>query len=61
MPSVATAFAMFFGLIYTLNLKYPKKLQFTFEFVQKVLMELDGKKMTPKVSSFYSQDFGSFL
>eukprot|EP00064_Thunnus_orientalis_P020916 superscaffoldBa00006043_g21068 len=32
---VATAFAMFFGLIYTLNLKYLKKLQFTFEFVQK--------------------------
>ncbi|XDV26021.1 hypothetical protein PO909_029830 [Leuciscus waleckii] len=43
LPSVATAFAMFFGLINTLNLKYPKRLQFTFEFVQKVLMELDGK------------------
>lgn len=48
LPSVA-------GLIYTLNLKYPKRLQFTFEFVQKVLMELDGIKMTPKVTRLTTQ------
>lgn len=55
LPSVATAFAMVFGIIFTLNLKYPKRLQFTFEFVQKVLMELDGKKMTPKVTRLTTQ------
>lgn len=49
LPSVATAFAMFFGLVYALNLKYPKKAQFTFEFVQKVLMALDGKKMSLRI------------
>ena len=55
LPSFATAFAMVFGLIYTLNIKYQKRLQFTFEFVQKVLMELDGKKMTPKVNRLSTQ------
>lgn len=48
-PSVSTAVAMFFGLTYALNLKYPKNLQYTLEFVQKVLMDLGGKKMSPKV------------
>lgn len=40
---------MLFGLIYTLNLNYPQKLKYTFEFIQKVLMNLNGKKMLPKV------------
>uniref|UniRef100_A0A8C6KZK6 Uncharacterized protein n=1 Tax=Nothobranchius furzeri TaxID=105023 RepID=A0A8C6KZK6_NOTFU len=48
-PSVATAVAMFFGLIYALTLKYPKHLQYTLECIQKVLMELGGKKMSSKV------------
>lgn len=48
-PSTAAAVAMLFGLTYVLNLKYPKELKFTFEFFQKVLMELDSRKMTPKI------------
>ncbi|KAI9525183.1 hypothetical protein NQZ68_009391 [Dissostichus eleginoides] len=55
LPSVATAFAMLFGLIYALNLRYPKELQSTFEVVQKVLMELEGKKMSPKVNRLRTQ------
>ncbi|KAM4616770.1 uncharacterized protein ACJ7VT_009564 [Polymixia lowei] len=54
-PSVPTAVAMFFGLTYALNLKYPKNLQYTLEFVQKVLMELGGKKMSPKVHRLSTQ------
>ncbi|CAB1416616.1 unnamed protein product [Pleuronectes platessa] len=46
-PTIVTAVAMFFGLTYALNIKYPKKLQYTLEFVQRVLMELGGKKMSP--------------
>uniref|UniRef100_A0A8B9RBM8 Uncharacterized protein n=1 Tax=Astyanax mexicanus TaxID=7994 RepID=A0A8B9RBM8_ASTMX len=59
LPSVATAFVMLFGLIYALNLKYPKKLQFTFEFVQKVLMELEAKTMSPKVNRLSAQLYRS--
>ncbi|KAM4595973.1 uncharacterized protein ACJ7VT_011444 [Polymixia lowei] len=54
-PSVPTAVAMFFGLTYALNLKYSKNLQYTLEFVQKVLMELGGKKMSPKVHRLSTQ------
>ncbi|KAF6730795.1 hypothetical protein FQA47_008429 [Oryzias melastigma] len=54
-PSVATAIAMFFGLSYALNLKYPKKLKYTLEFIQKVLMEIGGKKMSPKVYRLSTQ------
>lgn len=54
-PSVATAVAMFFGLMYALNLKYPKNLQYILEFFQKVLMELGGEKMSPKVHRLSTQ------
>lgn len=54
-PSVATAVARLFGLTYALNLKYLKNLQYTLEFVQKVLMELGGKKISPKVHRLSTQ------
>lgn len=56
-PTIATAVAMFFGFTYALNLKYPKNLQYTFEFVQKVLMELGAKKISPKVHKLSTQLF----
>ncbi|XP_055085880.1 uncharacterized protein LOC117388188 isoform X2 [Periophthalmus magnuspinnatus] len=46
---VATAFPLLFGLMYVLNLNYPRDLKYTFEFYQKVLMELDNKKMSNKI------------
>lgn len=46
---VANGCAILFGLIYCLNLNYPKDLRYTFEFLQKVVMELDGGKLSNKV------------
>uniref|UniRef100_A0A3B1IXZ8 Uncharacterized protein n=1 Tax=Astyanax mexicanus TaxID=7994 RepID=A0A3B1IXZ8_ASTMX len=46
---VANGCAVLLGLIYCLNLSYPKDLRYTFDFFQKVLMELDGSKLSNKV------------
>ncbi|XP_067331111.1 uncharacterized protein [Channa argus] len=40
-----------FGLIYALNLSYPTELKYTFESLQKVIMEVDPKKMSLRVCS----------
>lgn len=47
--SAAQACAMMLGVIYALNLAYPKELRHYYEFIQKVLMEMDGEKLSPKV------------
>lgn len=39
---VANGCAALFGWIYCLKLSYPKDLRYPFEFLQKVLMGLDG-------------------
>lgn len=49
LKDVATACVLLFGLIYCLNLSYPKTLRYTFEFFQKVLMGLEDKKLSNKI------------
>ncbi|KAA8577601.1 hypothetical protein FQN60_006800, partial [Etheostoma spectabile] len=41
LDNVALATALLFGLCYSLNMKYPSQLRYTFEVIQKVVMELD--------------------
>ena len=51
LTSVASACALLLGLLYALNLAYPKPLRFTFEVLQKIIMQLDQHKMSPKVQN----------
>lgn len=52
LDSVAIATAMLFGLFYSLNMKYPSQLRYTFEVIQKVIMELDVTQLSRKAQSF---------
>ncbi|TKS65552.1 hypothetical protein D9C73_028014 [Collichthys lucidus] len=47
--NVANGCVLLLGLIYSLNLSYPKELKHTFEFLQKVVMELNGNRLSQKV------------
>lgn len=48
LDNVPLAAAMLFGLIYSLNLNYPAELKYTFEVLQKVVMELEGNALSKK-------------
>lgn len=51
LDNVASAAAMSFSLMYTLNLKYPPELKYFFEVLQKTVMELDGNTLSKKVQA----------
>uniref|UniRef100_A0A665TF32 Uncharacterized protein n=2 Tax=Echeneis naucrates TaxID=173247 RepID=A0A665TF32_ECHNA len=46
--NVPLAVVMLFALVYALNLSYPPQLRYTFEALQKIIMELDGKRLSKK-------------
>ncbi|KAK3525828.1 hypothetical protein QTP70_010506 [Hemibagrus guttatus] len=55
-PDFPTAFMVLFGLLYALNIEYPKGLKYTFEAVQNIFVGL-GEKCTNKVQSLKNKFF----
>lgn len=51
LPGITCGCAMLFGLISALNLSCPQAWKCTFYAFQKILMNLDGKKFSPKLWS----------
>ncbi|XP_033982265.1 uncharacterized protein LOC117479428 [Trematomus bernacchii] len=47
--SVIVGLIMLLGLMYALDLSFPDNLKYTFEFLQKVVMNLDGHKLNAKI------------
>ncbi|KAL6455036.1 hypothetical protein MHYP_G00365210 [Metynnis hypsauchen] len=54
LSDIPTGLAYLFGLIYALNLSYPKELKYTFDAVQNVFMEL-GSGCTQRVQSLQNK------
>lgn len=40
-PDLPTAVAILFGLLFTLNMEYPKEVKYTFEVIEKIFFELN--------------------
>ncbi|KAK9523443.1 hypothetical protein VZT92_018385 [Zoarces viviparus] len=51
LPRRGDAYLVIFGLIYALHLSYPKPLNNTFEFTQKILLGLESGKLSPKLQT----------
>ncbi|XP_057702201.1 uncharacterized protein LOC130921875 [Corythoichthys intestinalis] len=47
--NIQSAVAMLMGLLFALNIDYPKELRYTFEFIQKVLMNIGGRQCSSLV------------
>uniref|UniRef100_A0A672SH25 Uncharacterized protein n=1 Tax=Sinocyclocheilus grahami TaxID=75366 RepID=A0A672SH25_SINGR len=45
LAGVANSCVFLLGLIHAINLSYPKELRYSFEFFQKILLELDSGKL----------------
>uniref|UniRef100_A0A671KFT6 Uncharacterized protein n=1 Tax=Sinocyclocheilus anshuiensis TaxID=1608454 RepID=A0A671KFT6_9TELE len=57
MQDLLQAICLLFGLIYALDLNYPKSLANTFDFIQRVLMSMGQNALKPRVQSLANQLF----
>lgn len=49
LKDVPNAFVLLIGLLYALNIDYPKDLKYTFEVIQKVILNIGGDACSSKV------------
>ncbi|KAK1160991.1 sterile alpha motif domain-containing protein 3-like [Acipenser oxyrinchus oxyrinchus] len=54
---VSNAIAVLFGLLYALNIEYPRVLRYTFEVIQKVFMNIGGVRCSARVQSLKNRLF----
>ncbi|KAJ8349419.1 hypothetical protein SKAU_G00245490 [Synaphobranchus kaupii] len=52
LKDIPRAFALLMGLLFALNIDYPKELRYTFEVIQKVLMNIGGGQCSSLVHGF---------
>ncbi|KAM8771709.1 uncharacterized protein AB9X84_025188 isoform 1-T1 [Acanthopagrus schlegelii] len=50
-PDLSTALAYLFGLLYALNIDYPKQMRYTFEAIQAIFFELGGSRCSQRIRS----------
>ncbi|KAK9517553.1 hypothetical protein VZT92_022915 [Zoarces viviparus] len=50
LPDLSTAFAYLFGLLYAMNIDYPKEMRYTFEGIQTIFFEL-GSRCSQRIRS----------
>lgn len=55
--NIANALAILFGLMYSLDLSYPANLKYTFEVLKKIIMEVDGNKLSSKAQVLKNKQF----
>ncbi|XP_058628337.1 uncharacterized protein LOC131538482 [Onychostoma macrolepis] len=61
LDNFALATAMLFGLMYALNLNYPPEMKFTFEVLQKIVMELEGCTLSVKAQVLRNRLFDVYF
>uniref|UniRef100_A0A7N6FKA3 PB1 domain-containing protein n=3 Tax=Anabas testudineus TaxID=64144 RepID=A0A7N6FKA3_ANATE len=49
--NIPLAIVMLFGLVYALNIDYPPDLKYTFEALQKIIMAMEGNRLSKKVQT----------
>ncbi|XP_028300826.1 uncharacterized protein LOC114462299 [Gouania willdenowi] len=48
-PDLSSALAYLFGLLYALNIDYPKQMSYTFEAIQAIFFELGGSRCSQRI------------
>lgn len=54
---LSTVLAYLFGLLYALNIDYPKQMRYTFEAIQAIFFELGGSRCSQRIRALKTKLF----